>query len=222
MRFFYFNVLYLFKIKFNIMKIKIITIFILNLIKNNPIKLIALVVAIITFPFLNSLPDEKKETPIVKEIKIDGDYIYLSRDVLNGEIQYDAKSFHKKQKLMGGVYLIEKEYNDANIFICILFVIALAFPVFGSFINDKEVNWNFNDVSQKTIAYFITCEEEDGIYYYLYDDRLITKSEYMIQVYENIAYTLEVYSFGQLRSYPVWNSKQKKRNSKLDQLGIDE
>jgi len=204
------------------MKIKAIPIFILNLIKKNPIKLIALVVAIITFPFLNSIPDIINETPIIKEIKLDGKYVYIFRDRINGEIKYETETFNKKQKLKNDVYLIEKEYNDLNIFIWILFIVAISFPVFGSFINDKEANWSFDDVSQRTIAYFITCEEEDGIYYYLYDDKLITKSQSMVQVYENIAYTLKVYSFGQLRSYPVWNSKQRKRNSKLDQLGIEE
>ena len=205
------------------MNIKIIPIFILNLIKNNPIKLIALVVAIITFPFLNSLPDEIRKTPIDKELKIDGDYIYLSRDVVSGEISYDAKTFHKKQKLTGGVYLIEKEYDDANIFIWLLFVIALLVVIFGSFIiNDNDVNWDFEKVSQKTISYFITCEEEDGIYYYLYNDRLLTKSNKIISSYSNMADKLDIYSFSQLRNFPIWNSKQIKRNSKLDELGIEE
>lgn len=204
------------------MNVKVIPIFVLNLIKNNQIKLIALVVAIITFPFLNSLPDEKKETPIVKEIKVDGDYIYLSRDVLNGEIQYDAKSFHKKQKLMGGVYLIEKEYNDANIFIWLLFIIALAFPVFGIFISDNDVNWDLEKVTQETISYFIKCEEEDGTYYYLYKDRLLTTSDKIINSYSNIAYTLQIKDFTKLKNFPIWNSKQRKRNNKLDELGINE
>ena len=203
------------------MKIKIIPIFILNLIKNNPIKLIALVVAIITFPFLNSLPDEIRKTPIDKELKIDGDYIYLSRDVVSGEISYDAKTFHKKQKLTGGVYLIEKEYDDTNIFIWLLFVIALLVVIFGSFIIDTDVNWNFEKVSQMTISYFITCEEEDGIYYYLYNDRLLTKSEKIISSYSNMADKLDIYSFSQLRNFPIWNSKQRKRNIKLDELGIE-
>ena len=204
------------------MNIKVIPIFVLNLIKKNPIKLIALVVAIITFPFLNSLPDEKKETPIVKEIKIDGDYIYLSRDVLNGEIKYDAKSFHKKQKLMGGVYLIEKQYDDLNIFIWILFVVALAIPVIGTFISDTDVNWDLEKVTQETISYFIKCEEEDGTYYYLYKDRLLTTSDKIINSYSNIAYTLQIKDFTKLKNFPIWNSKQRKRNNKLDELGINE
>ena len=204
------------------MKIKVIPIFFLNLIKKNPIKLIALVVAIITFPFLNSIPDRINETPIIKEIKLDGKYIYIFRERIDGEIKYETETFNKKQKLKNDVYLIEKEYNDINIFIWILFIVAIAFPVIGSFINDKEANWCFDDVSQITIAYFITCEEEDGIYYYLYGDILIRKSESVVEVYRNIAHTLKVYNFTQLRSYPVWHSKQRKRNSKLDQLGIEE
>lgn len=204
------------------MNVKVIPIFVLNLIKKNPIKLIALVVAIITFPFLNSLPDEKKETPIVKEIKIDGDYIYLSRDKVNGEIQYDAKSFHKKQKLMGGVYLIEKQYDDVNIFIWILFVVALAFPVFGIFISDDDANWSIEKVTQETISYFIKCEEEDGTYYYLYNDRLLKTSDKIINSYSNIAYTLDIKDFTKLRNFPIWNSKQRKRNNKLEELGINE
>jgi hypothetical protein len=209
-------------LKLNNMKIKVITIFILNLIKKNPIKLIALAIAIITFPFLNSIPDSTKETPIIKEIKIDGDYVYISRDIISGEIKYDISTFNKKQKMRSNIYLIEKEYQDGNILIWILFLVTIGFFVFGSIIKDDDVNWNFKHISQKTIAYFIICEEEDGIYYYLYDDRLITKSKNMIQVYDNIAYSLKVYNFAQLRSYPIWNSKQKKRNSKLDQLGIEE
>jgi hypothetical protein len=203
------------------MKIKIIPIFILNLIKVNPIKLITLIVAIITFPFLNSIPDKIKETPIVKEIKLDGKYIYIFREIIDGEIKYETETFNKKQKLKNDVYLIEKEYNNINIFIWTLFIVAIAFPIIGTLIDDNETNWEFDDITQKTIAYFITCEEEDGIYYYLYGDRLIRKSESMVEVYINIAYTLKVYNFTQLRSYPVWHSKQKKRNSKLDQLGIE-
>jgi len=159
------------------MKIKVIPIFILNLIKVNPIKLIALVVAIITFPFLNSIPDKIKETPIVKEIKLDGKYIYIFRERIDGEIKYETETFNKKQKLKNDVYLIEKEYNDINIFIWILFIVAIAFPIIGALIYDDQVNWDFNDITERTIAYFITCEEEDGIYYYLYGDILIRKSE---------------------------------------------
>jgi hypothetical protein len=73
------------------MKIKAIPIFILNLIKKNPIKLIALVIAIITFPFLNSIPDRINETPIVKEIKLDGKYVYIFRDRIDGEIKYETE-----------------------------------------------------------------------------------------------------------------------------------
>ena len=82
------------------MNIKVIPILVLNLIKENPIKLIALAVVIITFPFLNSIPDVKKETPIFKEIKIDGEYVYLSRDVNDdGKINYEdeIKEIWKKK-----------------------------------------------------------------------------------------------------------------------------
>lgn len=221
MRFFHFNILYLLKI--NNMNVKVIPIFVLNLIKKNPIKLIALVVAIITFPFLNSLPDKKSETTIVKEIKIDGDYIYLSRDKVDGKIKYDTDTFNKKQKLMYGIYLIKKEYNELNIFIWILFIVALALPVFGTFmVNDDALNWNFEKVSQHTISYFIKCEEEDGTYYYLYNDRLLATSDKIINSYSNIAHTLQITDFTKLRSFPIWNSKQRKRNNKLEELGINE
>ena len=59
-------------------------------------------------------------------------------------------------------------------------------------------------------------------YYYLYNDRLLKKSDKIISTYSNMADKLDIYGLSQLRNFPIWNSKQRKRNSKLDELGIEE
>ena len=51
---------------------------------------------------------------------------------------------------------------------------------------------------------------------------VLAKSDKIINSYSNIADTLQITDFTKLRSFPIWNSKQRKRNNKLEELGINE
>ena len=100
--------------------LKFIPVFLFNFIIVNKVKSIAIVLACLLLPFVGSYKDEKSETLIYKEIKIDNQWCYLYHD--DGSIE--MKSFDKKQTLYNGK-LVEYEFNNANVFSWIGFIILL-------------------------------------------------------------------------------------------------
>ena len=60
--------------------LKFIPVFLFNFIIVNKVKSIAIVLACLLLPFVGSYKDEKSETLIYKEIKIDNQWCYLYHD----------------------------------------------------------------------------------------------------------------------------------------------
>jgi len=64
--------------------------FIFNFIKVNKVKTVAIFLAVLTFPLLNSIPDYKDYTQMHREIKLEGfKYAYITSEISNHEIDYD-------------------------------------------------------------------------------------------------------------------------------------
>jgi|LakMenEpi03Aug12_release.lakeMendotaPanAssembly.Ray.scaffolds.fasta_scaffold150281_4 hypothetical protein len=199
------------------MKIHFALIYIKNLIGKNPVKIIATVLLFVLVPFLNSLKDIKNIDKIDYQYQKDGKYFYITQTVSNNELSYDVKTFDKIPKIKNG-YLITYSYNDGNILMWVAFIVLCLFPIVGIFTSDSDTGFDFEEVFQATISHFITCELEDGIYYYFYKDRFLGKSDRPLQEYNYIARSFRIRNMTNIKSCPKWKTKSQNRNTKIEEL----
>lgn len=193
--------------------------FIFNFIKVNKVKSVAIFIAILTFPLLNSLPDYKDYTQIYKEIKLEGfKYAYITSEISNHEIDYDIETFTKKPKIVNNK-IITMEYNDGNIIIWFVFILSALFIVIPIFANDSDIEYEMDDVYSLTLSYFVTCDFIDGEYVYHTDNKIIGKSNYQRND-RNIADYYGIRSQRNLNNCVEYMSLQKSRANKLNKLGI--
>jgi len=194
--------------------LKFTALFLFNFIKVNKVKTVAIILTILLFPFLNSFKDEKVVTPIYKEMKIDKQYCYIYQD--DGD--FEMKSFSQKQKLHNG-NLIEYQFNDANVFTWVGFIILCLFIVVPIFANDSDLEYEMDDVFTRTISFFTKCEVEDEYYIYYCFGKLISKERRQMNS-RNIANHCGINSLVQFRNCPDYQSIQMKRHNTLNKLGI--
>jgi len=193
--------------------LKFITVFLFNFIIVNKVKSIAIVLACLLFPFVGSFKDEKSETLIYKEMKIDNQWCYLYHD--DGDIE--MKSFSQKQTLHN-VKLVEYEFNDVNIISWIVFIILLLIIIIPIFANDSDSEYEMDDVFTKTLSFFVECEVEDDYYIYHSFGKLLSRERRQYNV-RNIANHFGISLTG-LRNCPDYQSIQRKRHNALNKLGI--
>jgi hypothetical protein len=199
---------------------KFTLLYILNFIKKNPIKMIATVLIFVVAPFLNSLKDIRNEDKIDYQYQKDSKYFYVTQTVSNNEFSYDVESFDKPGVVKNG-YLITYSYNDGNILVWVAFIVLCIFPIVGIFSTDDDISFDFEEVFQATASYFITCELEEGTYYYFYEDRFLGKSDRpMHNEYKHIARAFRISNMSHIRSCPKWKTKTQNRVSKLEEIGV--
>jgi hypothetical protein len=194
---------------------------IFNLIITNPIKITALIVAIISFNFADSVKNSTYKKPIVTEFKDEATWVYISRSN-NNQSGYEIISSSHKKKLVDNC-LILVDYNALNVIFWILFGISSLFFVIsvivGLVTGDTDVSWDLEDCQEQATNSIIQCELEDGVFYYTALGRLIGKSEHQISP-QRICDTFKVYSLSNVKKCPKFSTKTEKRNNLLDKLGI--
>jgi len=204
------------------MKIPFVLLYIFNLVRKNIIKNIALILVIVIAPYLNSIKDTRKEYKIDYKYQKEGQYFYVTKKIENNETKYKLLKFTKKLPVGGIKFpqikngkIISYSYNDLNILIWVVFVILCLFPIVGIFIKyDDDIGFDFTKVFQATISYYITCELEEGIYYYFYKDRFLGKSEKPLYIeYTYIARAFRLDNMTMVRNCPVWKTKTQNRVS---------
>lgn len=138
--------------------------FFLQLINKNRIKITLISSCIIgLFIAFNYFYDDlKTEYNIHYEIKTNnGKYIYLGTK--KGQSEFDVYQTEKKMTH----HYIKEDTHPAfaviNVFAWIILVITIVF----SFGNDRDLNWEFDEVWELSFSSLISCEIEDGKYYYL-------------------------------------------------------
>ena len=202
------------------MKVPFTLLYTFNLLRTNIIKTIACILLAVTAPFLNSLKDNRNEDKIEHQYQKDGQYFYVTQDISNNELIYEVQTFDKVPKIKNGK-IISYSYNEANIIIWTVFVILCIFPIVGIFASDDDISFDFEKVFQATISYYITCEFEEGIYYYFYGERFLGKSNQSLQVeYRYIARAFRISNMTNIKSCPVWKTKTQNRASKLEEIGV--
>ena len=191
-----------------------------NLLRTNLIKTIACILVAVVAPFLNSLKDIRNEDKIDYQYQKDGQYFYVTQNISNNEFTYEVKVFDKVPQIKNGK-VISYSYNDINIFIWVVFVILCLFPIVGIFATDDELNFDFEKVFQATVSHYITCELEEGIYYYFYGERFLGKSDRPLHgEYNYVARAFRISNMTNIKSCPVWKTKTQNRVSKLEEIGV--
>ena len=202
------------------MKIPFALLYTFNLLRTNLIKTIACILVAVVAPFLNSLKDIRNEDKIDYQYQKDGQYFYVTQDISNNEFTYEVKVFDKVPQIKNGK-VISYSYNDINIFIWVVFVILCLFPIVGIFATDDELNFDFEKVFQATVSYYITCELEEGIYYYFYVERFLGKSDRPLHgEYNYVARAFRISNMTNIKSCPVWKTKTQNRANKLEEIGV--
>jgi hypothetical protein len=202
------------------MKTPFTLLYMLNLVRTNIIKTIACILIAVTTPFLNSLKDTRNEDKIDNQYQKDGKYFYVTQDIYNNELRYEVQTFDKVPQIKNGK-LISHSYNDANIFIWVVFVVLCIFPIVGIFTSDDELNFDLEEVFQATISNYITCELEEGIYYYFYDERFLGKSDRPLHnEFRYIARAFRISNMTNIKSCPIWKTKTQNRARKLEEIGV--
>lgn len=202
------------------MKAPFALIYTFNLLRTNIIKTIACILIAVVAPFLNSLKDIRNEDKIDYQYQKDGQYFYVTQDIINSELTYEVKVFDKVPQIKNGK-VISYSYNDFNIFIWVVFVIFCIFPIVGIFATDDELSFDFEKVFQATVSYYITCELEEGIYYYFYGERFLGKSDRPLHgEYTYVARAFRISNMTNIKSCPVWKTKTQNRASKLEEIGV--
>lgn len=202
------------------MKMPFTLLYTFNLLRTNLIKTIACILVVVVAPFLNSLKDIRNEDKIDYQYQKDGQYFYVTQDISNNEFTYEVKAFDKVPQIKNGK-VISYSYNDFNIFIWVVFVILCLFPIVGIFATDDELNFDFEKVFQATVSHYITCELEEGIYYYFYGERFLGKSDRPLNnEYNYVARAFRISNMTNIKSCPVWKTKTQNRANKLEEIGV--
>lgn len=192
-----------------------------QLIITNPIKIAALVIAIVSFNYAGSFQNGTYKEPVVSEIKDGSTWIYLTRNSGNSS-GYEVMTSATKEKLVDGSLVLD-DYNDINVVFWIFFVISVLIfsitTIIGWINDDDDVSWALTRCLEKAMNDIIYCELEDGVYYYMAFGRLIGKSDIQINP-RRVADRFHTYSLFDLRKCPKFSTKNQNRNNLLNKLGI--
>ena len=139
---------------------------ILNLIITNPIKITALIFALISFNFADSFKNSTYKKPIITEFKDESTWVYISRSN-NNESGYEIISSNHKKKLVDNC-LILVDYNGLNVLFWVIFGISSLFFVISEIVGlvtgDTDISWDLEDCQEQATNSIIQCELEDGVF----------------------------------------------------------
>lgn len=192
---------------------KLIFYFLFNMVKYNLAKSIMIIFSIVSYNQAGKITDIVKEYSVIEEFKHEDTRVYL---VSSGD---NLETFITKTplKVENGIYT--KIYQNEFQILLYLISFTLIFLVFiTTFINDKDINWEISNNWQESLLCLVDIELEEGVYVYTALGRLIGKSK------KNFTYRLfENYGIRGIRDIylcPKYQTKTKKRSSKLSKLGI--
>lgn len=199
--------------------LKFTFLFLSSMIVENRIKFIVIIATIACFVNAGTIPDTKNEKIIIDTIivenSIGNDYLYITSDISNHEVDYKLLKNIDKSKIINGIYHYSS-YNDVNIVLWTLFGFGCIILIIGLFMDDNEGGWNISENWHNTIELMVICEEENGKYYYTCFGRLLESTEVQL----NPRHSFYIKGFNKLNRLPKWSSKQSKREKLLNQLDV--
>ena len=189
---------------------KIITfpfLYLLNLTKINPAKIIIITIGCIFFNYAGTIPDQLHERTIIKEMQMDGKWVYLYEDS-DGIKAYSQRN---REVLVGkNKNTVKwKSYAGGNIGLWLGFIICLII-VFVQILSD-DGEWDLGEVFNDTIKYYIKCEIEDNFYVYTVFGRLIDKSSYNMNRFD-------LYRISDISILPKYKLRSELRDEKINSI----
>jgi hypothetical protein len=192
-----------------------------QLIIKNPIKIVAMILAIISYNYTGSFKSGTYKEPIVKEFNDGGNWVYIARST-NNSSGYEVMTSQSKQKLVDNCIVLE-DYDDRNVLLWILFgltsLIFVISTIIGLLNSDDDIGWDLDSCQERSINNLIYCELEGDTFYYMAFGRLIGQSKTQLKSIR-IADSFHIYSLSDLKKCPKFSTKTQKRNNLLDKLGI--
>jgi hypothetical protein len=193
-----------------------------QLIITNPIKILALILAIISYNYAGSFKSGTHKEPIVKEFNDGGSWVYIARST-NNSSGYQVMVSQSKQKLVDNCLVLE-DYDDRNVLLWILFgltsLVFVVSTIIGLINGDDDIGWDLNRCQEKSINNLIYCELEGDTFYYMAFGRLIGRSKTQVKS-RSIADSFYIYTLSDLKKCPKFSTKNQKRNNILNKLGIN-
>ena len=193
-----------------------------QLIITNPIKILALIIAIISYNYAGSFKSGTYKEPIAKEFNDGGIWVYISRSN-NNSTGYEVMTSQSKQKLVDNCLILE-DYDYRNVLLWALFgVTSLVFvisTIIGLVNDDNDLGWDLDSCQEKSINNLIYCELEGDTFYYMALDRLIGQSKTQLKS-RSIADSFYIHTLSDLKKCPIFSTKKQNRNNILDKLGIN-
>ena len=182
-------------------------------IKENRGKMIMLLCTIaLLYPILNCNPDLKEKVKVITSFKYDTNtcYVYYASDN-----SFNVLKFDKEQPISKDGYLTKDKDNVWLILSWVGFVVLCIILLVATFQDDDDVNWEFTGRWADVLHRDIVCEFEDGLYYYILDNKLLCKSQdQRTRLYDEV----NRYMSSPNLYLEYKGTKQQKRNNKLDKI----
>jgi hypothetical protein len=189
--------------------------FILFSIKKNPVKITMIICLVgLLYPININFYHEEKEK--VVSIFKDGTNICYVIPPEEGSRTYKVLHFDKDQIISPDGYITTKDNTSFFLILAWFCFIVLFIVLFiSSIINDADSNWNFSGVWCDVLYKDIVCEKEGNTYYYIIDNKLLSKSQTQSFGFSSI---LENYIDNPNLFMDFEGTTQRKRNNKLDKI----
>lgn len=195
----------------------------LNLLWFNVTKITLSIVIFFSIYISNNYKFEKRYESLkyLKEVEVNGDWLYISKKIENSEEKYVINSFDKKQKVSGNIIYYETTngWEILTFVILIISIISIIVIFIMNWINDHGP-FGLDRVFQKTIEDNITCEIENDTYYYFILGRLIVKGNSSMRL-SDIVHRLEskdINRISKIKTLPIYKTKTTTRNEKLEKI----
>lgn len=206
--------------------LKFYLLFIFDVIKSNPVKIVFLVICLLSFRSAGTFPDNKVYNNIVDSLSVKEhtgiSYLYISSFVSKSAIKYELITSSTPIKVINGRYE-HMEYADSNIVLWLVFYMSLIVLIIAFFLGleDDDISWDISGSWEDSFSSMIVCEEENGKFYYICLGRLLSSRDTLIDAsYRRMYQNFSISGFRDLNLYPKFETKKSKRQSKLDKLGI--
>jgi hypothetical protein len=184
-------------------------VYLFELIRINIVKTIMIVIASILFAYAGTIPDQTRERVILKEIQMNGEWVYLydSSDGIEAYSQPERETLVGKDKNI----FRWKEYAGGNAALWVGFIILSIVTIVTMCVD--EGHWDFDEVFDETAKNFIKCEIEDDVYVYTIFGRLLAKERYQTSRFS-------IYNIKDITMLPKYKMRSERRNEKLNEIGI--
>lgn len=195
----------------------------LNLLWFNVTKIILSIVILFSIYIINNYKFEKSYASVkyLKEVEVNGEWLYISKEIKNNEEKYVINSFDRKQKGNGDIiyYEVSNGWEILTVAILIISIISFIVIFIMNWINHYGP-FGLDSVFQKTIEDNITCEIENDTYHYFILGRLIVKGNSSMRL-SDVVSRLESKGINRIRkikTLPIYKTKTTTRNEKLEKI----